>query len=80
MRPLAKLLTKQIEQLRFLLRDQCLKDPLQYSDKIRQTFVKFDKTFADFELRYDYVAVCSCDKLAPSLFALNLSELTSQYT
>jgi len=51
MRPMAKSLTKQLDLLRQLLRDQSIRDPLSFPDKIKAAFVKFDQTFADFELR-----------------------------
>ncbi|XP_067935880.1 lateral signaling target protein 2-like [Watersipora subatra] len=52
MRPLAKSLTKQLDQLRRALRDQSTRDPLFYPDKIKSAFIKFDESFAEFELSY----------------------------
>ena len=51
MRPLARSLTKQLDILRQLLRDQSLRDPMSYPDRIVASFIKFDQTFAEFELR-----------------------------
>lgn len=51
MRPLARSLTKQLDILRQLLRDQSLRDPTTYSDRIMGSLIKFDQTFAEFELR-----------------------------
>ncbi|KAK2149448.1 hypothetical protein LSH36_452g01014 [Paralvinella palmiformis] len=52
MRPLAKALTKQLDLLRSLLRDQCLRNQYTYSEKISEALVLFDKMFAKFELSY----------------------------
>lgn len=62
MRPLAKSLTKQIDQLRQLLRDQSLKDPTSYTEAIKQQLIKFDQTLSDFELRcvFSLLKHCEC--------------------
>uniref|UniRef100_T1J100 Lateral signaling target protein 2 homolog n=1 Tax=Strigamia maritima TaxID=126957 RepID=T1J100_STRMM len=52
MRPLAKALTKTLDNLRTLLREQCLKNPSCYSDKIKDSLKVFDRLFAEFELCY----------------------------
>lgn len=51
-RPLAKNLTKTLDGLRSLMREQCLRNPNCYSDKIREALCAFDHLFAEFELRY----------------------------
>ncbi|XP_042229640.1 lateral signaling target protein 2 homolog [Homarus americanus] len=52
MRPLAKAVTKTIETVRNLLREQCLKPMPEYTEKIRESLKIFDRFFADFELSY----------------------------
>lgn len=52
MRPLARALTKNLDSLRCILRDQCLMNANEYSDRIREALIIFDKLFAEFELSY----------------------------
>ncbi|XP_052250475.1 lateral signaling target protein 2-like [Dreissena polymorpha] len=52
MRPLARALTKNLDSLRSILRDQCLKTCTEYTDRIKEALVIFDKLFAEFELSY----------------------------
>ncbi|XP_064105703.1 lateral signaling target protein 2 homolog isoform X4 [Macrobrachium nipponense] len=52
MRPLAKAVTKTIETVRNLLREQCLKPVPEYTEKIRESLKIFDRLFAEFELSY----------------------------
>lgn len=52
MRPLAKAVTKTIETVRNLLREQCLKPMPEYTEKIRESLKIFDRLFAEFELSY----------------------------
>ncbi|XP_013392994.1 lateral signaling target protein 2 homolog [Lingula anatina] len=52
MRPLAKALTRTLDQLRGMLRDQCLRNQAIYSDEIKESLITFDRLFADFELSY----------------------------
>lgn len=51
-RPMARALTKHLDNLRDLLKDQSLRDPTQYSDKIKASLKLFDHLFAEFELNY----------------------------
>ncbi|TMS35947.1 hypothetical protein L596_003230 [Steinernema carpocapsae] len=51
-RPIARELTKHLDQMRELLKDQALRDPAHYPEKIKQSLRSFDHLFADFELRY----------------------------
>ena len=51
MRPLAKALTRHLDFLRSILRDQCLKNLNFYTDTIREAIMVFDKLFSEFELR-----------------------------
>ena len=53
MRPLARALTKNLDRLRSLLREQCLRS-YSYNERIREALVIFDKLFAEFE--YSYVS------------------------
>ncbi|GIY69056.1 lateral signaling target protein 2 homolog [Caerostris extrusa] len=52
MRPLAKALTRALDNVRCLLREQSLKNSLIYSDKVREALRIFDRLFAEFELCY----------------------------
>lgn len=52
MRPLARALTKNLDSLRTLLREQCLRNQSIDSDRIRESLTIFDKLFAEFELSY----------------------------
>ncbi|RXG54811.1 Lateral signaling target protein 2-like protein [Armadillidium vulgare] len=52
MRPLAKAVTKTIENVRNLLREQCLRTIPEFTEKIRESLKIFDRLFADFELSY----------------------------
>ncbi|XP_060572107.1 lateral signaling target protein 2 homolog [Ruditapes philippinarum] len=52
MRPLARALTKNLESLRGVLRDQCLRSCTEYTERIKEALVIFDKLFAEFELSY----------------------------
>ncbi|EFO82210.1 CRE-LST-2 protein [Caenorhabditis remanei] len=51
-RPLAKEVTKQLDLLRDLLKNQSLRDPSAYNPVIKENLLKFDKLFADFEYQY----------------------------
>ncbi|XP_076101969.1 lateral signaling target protein 2 homolog [Mytilus galloprovincialis] len=53
MRPLARALTKNLDRLRSLLREQCLRS-YSYNERIKEALVIFDKLFAEFE--YSYVS------------------------
>lgn len=52
MRPLAKNLTKTLDNVRALLREQCLRNPRCYSEKLKESLRVFDSLFAEFELSY----------------------------
>ncbi|XP_076469937.1 lateral signaling target protein 2 homolog [Babylonia areolata] len=52
MRPLARALTKNLDSLRHILRDQCLVNVNEYTERIREALTIFDKLFAEFELSY----------------------------
>ncbi|XP_046340087.2 lateral signaling target protein 2 homolog [Haliotis rufescens] len=52
MRPLARALTKMLDSLRTILREQCLKNIHEYTDRIKEALIIFDKLFAEFELSY----------------------------
>lgn len=51
MRPLAKELTRSLEDVRGTLRDQALRDLNTYTEKMREALRHFDVLFAEFELR-----------------------------
>ncbi|CEF71447.1 Lateral signaling target protein 2 homolog [Strongyloides ratti] len=51
-RPIAKTLTKHLDQMRELLKDQSLRNPHQYTDKIKASLKVFDYLFAEFEFHY----------------------------
>ncbi|OZC12811.1 hypothetical protein X798_00445 [Onchocerca flexuosa] len=50
-RPMARALTKHLDTLRDLLKDQSLRDPTHYSDKVKRSLKHFDQLFAEFELK-----------------------------
>ncbi|XP_042841057.1 lateral signaling target protein 2 homolog isoform X1 [Panthera tigris] len=52
MRPLAKELTRSLEDVRGALRDQALRDLSTYTEKMREALRHFDVLFAEFELSY----------------------------
>ncbi|XP_043560040.1 lateral signaling target protein 2 homolog isoform X4 [Chiloscyllium plagiosum] len=52
MRPLAKDLTRSLEEVRNVFRDQCLRDLNVYTDKMKESLKQFDGLFAEFELCY----------------------------
>ncbi|KAI1883840.1 hypothetical protein AGOR_G00236140 [Albula goreensis] len=52
MRPLAKDLTRSLEEVRNVTRDQALRDLNMYSDRMCQALRHFDSLFAEFELSY----------------------------
>nr|XP_058157456.1 lateral signaling target protein 2 homolog isoform X2 [Dasypus novemcinctus] len=52
MRPLAKQLTRSLEDVRSALRDQALRDLNAYAEKLREALRHFDELFAEFELSY----------------------------
>ncbi|XP_036406705.1 lateral signaling target protein 2 homolog isoform X1 [Megalops cyprinoides] len=52
MRPLAKDLTRSLEEVRSVTRDQALRDLNVYSDRMCQALRHFDSLFAEFELSY----------------------------
>ncbi|XP_066136953.1 lateral signaling target protein 2 homolog isoform X1 [Saccopteryx bilineata] len=52
MRPLAKELTRSLEEVRGALRDQALRDLSAYTEKMREALRHFDVLFAEFELSY----------------------------
>ena len=54
MRPLAKAVTKSLEKVRSLLREQVLSANHNYTEVIRENLKIFDRLFADFE--YNYVS------------------------
>jgi len=52
MRPLAKAVTKTLEKVRSLIREQCLSPLPQYTEQIHETLKIFDRMFAEFEFSY----------------------------
>lgn len=52
MRPLAKDLTRSLEEVRNIIRDQALRDLNMYTDKMKESLKNFDVLFAEFELSY----------------------------
>lgn len=52
MRPLAKDLTRSLEEVRNITRDQALRDLNNYTDRIKEALRQFDSLFAEFELSY----------------------------
>ncbi|KAM9708895.1 lateral signaling target protein 2 homolog isoform 1-T1 [Menidia menidia] len=52
MRPLAKDLTRSLEEVRNITRDQALRDLNLYPDRMKDALRHFDSLFAEFELSY----------------------------
>lgn len=52
MRPLAKDLTRSLEEVRNITRDQALRDLNFYNDRMKDALRHFDSLFAEFELSY----------------------------
>ncbi|XP_066476741.1 lateral signaling target protein 2 homolog [Tiliqua scincoides] len=52
MRPLAKDLTRSLEEVRNIIRDQALRDLNIYTGKMKDALKQFDVLFAEFELSY----------------------------
>ncbi|CAN7990507.1 unnamed protein product [Ixodes hexagonus] len=52
MRPLARALTRSLDNVRCLLREQCLRNPHEYPEKVKESLKTFDRLFAEFELSY----------------------------
>uniref|UniRef100_M4AGH3 Lateral signaling target protein 2 homolog n=1 Tax=Xiphophorus maculatus TaxID=8083 RepID=M4AGH3_XIPMA len=52
MRPLAKDLTRSLEEVRSITRDQALRDLNYYTDRMKDALRHFDSLFAEFELSY----------------------------
>uniref|UniRef100_A0A3B3SC28 Zinc finger, FYVE domain containing 28 n=1 Tax=Paramormyrops kingsleyae TaxID=1676925 RepID=A0A3B3SC28_9TELE len=52
MRPLAKELTRSLEEVRNIVRDQALRDLNLYTDRMCDALRHFDSLFAEFELSY----------------------------
>ncbi|KAM8917502.1 lateral signaling target protein 2 homolog isoform 2-T2 [Spinachia spinachia] len=52
MRPLAKDLTRSLEEVRNMTRDQALRDLNLYTDRMKDALRHFDGLFAEFELSY----------------------------
>nr|XP_008526320.1 PREDICTED: lateral signaling target protein 2 homolog [Equus przewalskii] len=85
MRPLAKELTRSLEDVRGALRDQALRDLNTYTEKMREVLRHFDVLFAEFELsprlHLPYQA-CSWSPAAPSpqLFIRSLHKPVSVHS
>ncbi|XP_072368151.1 lateral signaling target protein 2 homolog isoform X2 [Scyliorhinus torazame] len=52
LQPLAEDLLRSLEEVRYLLREHCFSDYTIYTDDIKAALVRFDRLFAEFELRY----------------------------
>eukprot|EP00062_Callorhinchus_milii_P021837 gi/632978989/ref/XP_007906217.1/ PREDICTED: lateral signaling target protein 2 homolog isoform X3 [Callorhinchus milii] len=52
LRPLAEEMLHSLEEVRRSLRDQCLSDASVYPDLLKEALVRFDCSFAEFELSY----------------------------
>ncbi|XP_050803477.1 lateral signaling target protein 2 homolog isoform X1 [Gopherus flavomarginatus] len=62
MRPLAKDLTRSLEEVRNVIRDQALRDLNLYTEKMKESLKHFDVLFAEFELR-DLLQTLTDDEL-----------------
>ncbi|KFD55920.1 hypothetical protein M514_03044, partial [Trichuris suis] len=52
LRPLAKSLSRHVDELRDMLKLQSLKNPSVYPEKVKNALLVFDHLFAEFELNY----------------------------
>uniref|UniRef100_A0A5S6QPQ8 FYVE-type domain-containing protein n=1 Tax=Trichuris muris TaxID=70415 RepID=A0A5S6QPQ8_TRIMR len=52
LRPLAKSLSRHVDELRDMLKLQSLKNPAVYPEKLKNSLLVFDHLFAEFELNY----------------------------
>ncbi|KAH8008797.1 hypothetical protein HPB51_005844 [Rhipicephalus microplus] len=52
MRPLARALTRSLDNVRCLLREQCFRNLHEYPEKLKESLKTFDRLFAEFELSY----------------------------
>lgn len=50
-RPMARALTRHLDKMRNILKDQALKDPMQYPPRIKTQLRVFDSLFAEFEFQ-----------------------------
>lgn len=50
-RPMARELTRHLDKMRAVLKDQALRDPTQYTQKIKSQLRVFDSLFAEFEFQ-----------------------------
>ncbi|MGH0186935.1 UNVERIFIED_CONTAM: hypothetical protein FKN15_023073 [Acipenser sinensis] len=70
MRPLAKDLTRSLEEVRNIMRDQSLRDLNLHTDKMKESLRHFDSLFAEFELRalkFGYLTQDMIDDYEPAL-------------
>lgn len=74
MRPLAKDLTRSLEEVRNITRDQALRDLNNYTDRMKEALRQFDILFAEFELRY--LKMCT----TVSIFASTYDDLIMMMT
>uniref|UniRef100_A0A1I7SQ18 FYVE-type domain-containing protein n=1 Tax=Bursaphelenchus xylophilus TaxID=6326 RepID=A0A1I7SQ18_BURXY len=51
-RPMARALTRHLDKMRNILKDQALRDPTVYTPKIKASLHVFDRLFAEFEFNY----------------------------
>lgn len=51
-RPMARQLTRHLDKMRAVLKDQALRDPTQYTQKIKNQLRVFDSLLAEFEFRW----------------------------
>ncbi|NXE83311.1 LST2 protein, partial [Cochlearius cochlearius] len=66
MRPLAKDLTRSLEEVRNIIRDQALRDLNLYTEKMKDSLKHFDVLFAEFELStLFYIFFCYVSAMVP---------------
>ena len=73
MRPLAKAVTKSLEKVRALLREQCLSANQDFTENVKENLKIFDRLFADFEYNYVscMVTIQHCFYLKLRLFCIS---------
>ncbi|KAI6177845.1 Lateral signaling target protein 2-like protein [Aphelenchoides bicaudatus] len=76
-RPMARELTRHLDKMRAVLKDQALRDPTQYTQKIKHQLRRFDSLFAEFEFHYVSAMVPVKTKLEYD-YQLNVAVLFSE--
>ncbi|RXN00621.1 Lateral signaling target protein 2-like [Acipenser ruthenus] len=80
MRPLAKDLTRSLEEVRNIMRDQSLRDLNLHTDKMKESLRHFDSLFAEFELSSQDSPLSSISSSDCESVSVTTCSLSSTYT